>query len=360
MKRLMFVLIVVLLGAFTATPAFADNGRGDHVCFGGTTTVGANATPDSVVLFGCGARIAKGAQVSRDVVSFGGDVVIEEGASVAGDVVIFGGDIDVAGEIGHRIMSFGGGATLESTAVIGDDVRMFGGGLDRKEGATVRGQILRNSSTTFPRVRFVPPVPSFRYGVWSIGNGIVEGFINGLVTTFGLAALGVLIIVFLPNQLKQVGDVAQQSALPSLGVGCLTWLVVPPLMILFILTCLGIPLSALMGILFVAAGVLGWVAISAILGDRLLNALKVQNSVPILAMVAGLIVLWFVTAIPFLGGLIWVFATSLAIGAVVLTRFGTQPYPPPMPTAPATVAPTAPPALPTPTPTPPTDDSPSI
>jgi hypothetical protein len=189
--------------------------------------------------------------------------------------------------------------------------------------------------------------------IWNFFAGIFQSFVVAL----GLIALGALITVFMPNQLKQVSAVAQQSALPSLGVGCLTWLIVPPLMILFVLTCLGIPLSAVLGILFVAAGVFGWVALGTVLGERLTNALKVQNVVSIVAMAVGLLVLWFVTAIPLLGGLIWLFVAALAVGAVVLTRFGTQPYPmTSVPTMTMTTVPPVPPIPPT-QPTPPTPPS---
>lgn len=358
MKRYMFVLLMALMLAFAATPAFADDGKGDHTCIGGSTVVRGDETPNNVLLFGCGARIEKGAKVARDVVSFGGDVVIEEGVTIGHDVVSFGGDIDSAGQIGNDVFAFGGRITLQPTANVSHDVVTFGGGVERKEGATVQGQILRDGGS-IPRVRLNPPVPPIAptFRNWNFG-GIVGDLIGGLFTTIGLAALGALIIVFMPNQLKQVGDVAQQSALPSLGVGCLTWLVVPPLMILFILTCLGIPLSAVLGILFIAAGVMGWVAVGMIVGQRVLDALKAQNIVPILAMVLGLLVLWLVTAIPFLGGLIWLFVASLAIGAVVLTRFGTRPYPMPVTSTSMVPAPLSQPTPPTP-PATPTDSTPS-
>ncbi len=63
--------------------------------------------------------------------------------------------------------------------------------------------------------------------------------------------------------------------------------------------------------------------------------------------VVGLIVLWLITSLPILGALIWLFIAALAVGAVVLTRFGTRAYPP---IAPASVAPTPPlaPSAPTP------------
>jgi len=185
-------------------------------------------------------------------------------------------------------------------------------------------------------------------------SGMVSGFFRSLFGMISLAALRALLLVFLPTQLNQVAVVAQNQAAPSLGVGCLTWLVVPPLMILFVVTCLGIPLALVLGIAFVAAIALGWLAISAIVGERLLSGLKAKNIVPILAMVVGVVVLWLVTAVPILGWIVWLFIAALAVGAVVLTRFGTRPYPP---TAVASVAPTPPIPPVTPSTPPPSDDS---
>lgn len=329
MKRLMGFFIALLLVTFVATPAFAQGTGGDRLCTGGSEVVRSEESVNSLVLFGCGARLQKGAQVNRDVVSFGGNVVMEEATRVRNDAVVFGGSFDIAGTVDRDVVVFGGSVTLQPTAVVNGNVLAFGGFVDRKEGAIVRGQVNRGTGTVPP----IPPVPNVRGG-WNFLGDAVWGFVQSFFTAVGLAALGALILVFMPKQLDQVREVAEKSALPSMGVGCLTLLVVPPLMILFIVTCLGIPVSAVLGVLLVAAAAFGWIALAILLGERILNALKVKNIVPMLAMVAGLFVLWLVSAVPVLGWLIGLFLGGLAIGAVVLTRFGTRPYPyTPPPTA---------------------------
>ena len=158
MKGLIQVLIALVLVALMATPAFAQGPRnGDHVCLGGSTTVNASDTVNSVVLFGCGARIQSGARVQKDVVSFGGDVVIEKDVRVTGDVVVFGGNVDIAGQVGHRVTLLGGNLVLEPTAVVQDDVNISGGLLDQKEGAVVQGRIIRGQTFSSGRVGIVPP-----------------------------------------------------------------------------------------------------------------------------------------------------------------------------------------------------------
>jgi hypothetical protein len=328
MKHLVGILIGLGLLAFVATPAFAEGPR-DRVCFGGSTLVRLDETVQSVVLFGCGARVQSGAQVQRDVVSFGGDVVLEENVRVGNDVVVFGGDVQIAGQVSDEVVVFGGRVTLEPTAVVERNVLIMGGFLDKKEGAVVRGNIERNTDFSAPRPGWNWGLPMFApfSTSWNLWDNVFYGFFKNLINTLALAALGALILVFLPAQLNQVAVVAQKSAAPSLGVGCLTWLVVPPLMILFIVTCLGIPLSLVLGIAFVAAIVLGWIAISVVIGDKVLNALKAKNILPMVAMLFGVLALWLITSLPILGALIWLFIATLAVGAVVLTRFGTRPYP---------------------------------
>jgi hypothetical protein len=332
---------------FAAVPVSAQGFErtGDHLCVGGVTTVGSNETPDSVVLFGCGGRIQSGARVRKDIVSFGGNVVLEQGAQVGGDIVVFGGNADIAGQVNHRVTAFGSLVTLESSSVVNNDVQVYGGFVDKKEGATVRGRFLGTGSPG-PGPIYVNPFYNGGFGTLA---SFFVGVVRGLVTALALAALGALVIVFLPAQLNQVAATAQRAALPSLGVGCLSWIVLPPLTLLFIVTCIGIPLAAILGILAVAAGVLGWIAIGMVLGQKLLSGLKVSTIVPIVSMLVGLLILWLVTLVPILGWLIGIFVASLAFGAAVLTRFGTRPYPPLAPATSTSLAPTTPPAPPTPT-----------
>ena len=340
MKRWFGFLIALFLVVFAATPALAQEfERGDDLCMGGSTRVSSNETTRSVLLFGCGARIASGAHVLRDVVSFGGDVVIEEGARIDRDIVIFGGTLDVSGRVGRGITMFGGRVILQPGSVVERDVLVFGGSTDKREGAVVRGSFTRGTGIRPPFTGFNP------YGF--NGFGFFADLFGGLVTALAIAALGALVLVFLPAQTQQVSTTAAQSALRSLGVGCLTWLLAPPLMLLFIVTCLGIPLAAILGVLLVAAVLFGWIAVSLFLGEKLLRAFKTVTIVPIVAMIVGLLILWLLTELPILGGLISIFVASLALGAVVLTRFGTQPYPP-VASATSALVPVAPPTPPAP------------
>ncbi len=349
MKRLMGFLIALLLVTFAATPAFAQGAsRGGQMCMGGSTVVEANETPDSVVLFGCGARIKSGAHVLRDVVSFGGDVVVEEGARVDRDVVVFGGNVQVAGRVGRGITLFGGRVSLEPSAVVERDVVVFGGYTDRKEGAVVRGRVDINDRFEVAPFRFAPITFPFVFGggLAGIMASAALGLVRGVIYAIALAALGALTVVFLPAQTKQVGDVAEKSALPSLGLGCLTLLAFLPLFILLIILILTIPVALLMPFVLVIVALFGWIAVGRVIGEKVMEALKARQSwrEPVIYVIVGVVLLALITALPVFGWLVGLFVGSLGIGAVILTRFGTRPYP--MTYVPTTVAPVVAPSAP--------------
>lgn len=378
MKRVIGLLIALFIVAFAATPAFAQGVRsGDHLCTGGSTVVGSDDTVDSVILFGCGARIENGARVRKDVVSFGGNVVIEQGVTVAGDVVVFGGNLSDAGEIQGDVTVFGGNITLDPTAVVAGNVTPMGGFLDRKEGAVVRGRTTRGNFPVPP----VPPVPPSSSFPLTVGGGLFGGLVGaafgmvrGLLAALAIAAIGALTVSFWPQQTKQVGDVARDAALPSLGVGCLTTIVAFALGLLLIITICGIPITLVIWLAFALASLVGWIAIGRLVGEKILEAAKARDTwnTPVIAVVVGILLLGLIGVAPFVGGLVAFVIATMGIGAVVLTRFGTRAYPqslmpvpvapvvvPAPPTPPVAVAPIVPPAPPTPPvpPSPPASDA---
>ncbi|MBI5650025.1 MAG: hypothetical protein HZC40_06180 [Chloroflexi bacterium] len=347
MKRMSGILIALVLLALAATPVFAQDARiGDRICTGGTTVIQSNDVVDNVVLFGCGARISSSAKVQGDVVAFGGDVVIEPNVAVGGNVVLFGGNLDIAGQIGEDIVLFGGNAILQSTAIVDGSVIAIGGTVDRKEGAVVRGtqSISRGRSNgtitppTPPRPPVVRVIPNRNWFDYAIE--FVFDLVRGVVIAIALAALGALTVSIWPQQIEQVNATAQSHALPSLGVGCLTQVVGVTLILLLTIIICGIPIALIVALALMLAWLVGWIALGRLAGEKVLRALKRQEFVPVIAVVVGVFLLALIGVVPVIGWFIALLVSTLGIGAVVLTRFGTRAYPPPL--APVPVEPSVP------------------
>ena len=351
MKHGYGVLIALWLIAMMATPAFAQGPRGgDRFCTGGSETIGANETIDSLILFGCGARIQSGARVMKDIVSFGGNVVIEKGVQIDGDVVLFGGNLDLAGQVGRDAVLLGGNVTLQPTAVVDRDLVTVGGFVDKMEGAIVRGRISRGEGNAFSAFRFAPIFPA-AIGGGLLGGlaGLAFGIVRSIFYALALAALCALTVTFMPAQTKQVADTAQKFAMPSMGVGCLTSFVAVTLGILLLITICGIPFGGLLLLALFVAWLFGWIALGRLTGEKLMEAFKAREILPVVAVVVGILVLAIIGIVPVIGWVVGLFIGLLGLGAVVLTRFGTRDYPMPTP-APVAAAPSIPASTSEPTP----------
>jgi hypothetical protein len=93
----------------------------------------------------------------------------------------------------------------------------------------------------------------------------------------------------------------------------------------------------LLGVALLVAGVFGWIAVGLLVGQELLEAFRVRGITSMIAVVVGILLISLLGAIPCIGIIAAIIVGCLGLGAVVLTRFGTQTYPlptPPVPPAP--------------------------
>ena len=83
-----------------------------------------------------------------------------------------------------------------------------------------------------------------------------------------------------------------------MGVGCLTVFVALTLGILLIITICGIPFGLLVLLSLVVAWIFGWIALGRMTGEKVLEAIKVREILPIVAVVVGILVLTIVSFVP--------------------------------------------------------------
>jgi hypothetical protein len=110
-------------------------------------------------------------------------------------------------------------------------------------------------------------------------------------------------------------------------VGCLTAIVLPIAALILVITLIGIPVAILVVLGGAIAGYFGWLCVGFLVGERILHALNARQITPIFAIVVGIVLLALIGAMPIVGGLVKFVVAMLGLGAVILTRFGTRPYP---------------------------------
>jgi hypothetical protein len=365
MKKLLSVVALFILMLSMASPALAqggDNGGGQ-------------------VTFGKDLVLNEGDVINDSVVVFGGNLVMAKGSRINGDTIVFGGNGRIDGEINGDTAFIGGGANLGPTARIDGDLSAVGGQLTIDKAAYVRGQVIQTSEFDGSRVPFPrilgPQVLQWNSS-WNGGFHLFDRFfslIGGLVLWFVaallLAAIGVAVVIFLPEPVEVVGNAITQAGPASFGLGLLTQIVAAALVVFFAITICLSPVSILLAAAMALAVLYGWIVAGYLLGRRLLKAVQKNGSepAPVAAAAVGIFAATLIPSelmvlgdIPCLGVLfwltgagLWLVIASTGLGAVVLSRFGTQAYtaaprrpaPPALPpTPPAPPAPPAPPDAP--------------
>ncbi len=323
--RFGFALVLALGAALIAGVAYAQGVTDDRVCFGGANgnvVLESGSVSRNMILFGCNGTVRSGAVVQGDASVFGGNLLVEKGARIGRDIAVLGGNVDVASEVGSDISVVGGVLTLRESAVVNGRVRLLGSSIRQADGAIVRGGTSQeNGVRAFPSWPFVSPAYGRAFN-YDFGLG------RSILAALALAALGALLIALAPVPVQRVAETAFTQVLPAAGTGCLTILIAPVLGIAFAITIVGIPITLLLILAAVVAWYFGWIAIGYLAGYRVLEALKMREIAPVLAVIVGVLLLAIVGEVPCIGGIVSLLIGTLGLGAVVLTRFGTQLYPP--------------------------------
>jgi len=294
------------------------------------------STDGGRVIFGSNYTLKSGDEFNGDLVVFGGNVTVEQGADLNGNLVVFGGTVSANGNMKGDVVVIGGQVNLEEKAVVSGDVVTIGGQVQKAEGATVKGELVNNvapeiqlpngslsTNVTPPSVHLPAVINTHFNPFWEAGR--VLG--SALIVSF----LGVLATLFFQKQLDHASQAVVQQPLMTTSIGLLT--IVVMIIAAFTLILLPVVLLGLIPLAF--AWLFGIISMGREIGERFSRAIH-QNWTPVIATGAGSFVLVFIVAsiqslnslAPFLACVTWVLPVLiglLAIGSVVITRFGTRP-----------------------------------
>ncbi|HEX6305271.1 MAG TPA: hypothetical protein VFZ76_13850 [Anaerolineales bacterium] len=324
------LLVVLIIAALVPGTAFAKGFSDDRVITGGTFTLEDGETQDG------------------NLVIFGGAVTLEDGSHVTGNVALLGGTIEIDGSVGGSVVGIGGVVSLGSTAVVDGDLTTMAASLNREEGAQVRGNVTSGFPSppdfSTPGRVTVPDVPNVEVQVAPILNVMWFFF-----RTFLWAALAVLLMMFLPDHIERTATTIIRQPVLAGGVGLLTTIVAPLLLVGIAITIILIPVSLVGFLILAIAWFVGRIAIGYEIGRRFAETAN-QDWPPAVAAGAGTFILTFVidgadALIPCVGWLIPALVGIVGLGGILLSRFGTQYYPQYLPRGTA-ISPASPPAPP--------------
>src|SRR3954454_14357199 len=252
----------------------------------------ASAATDHVVITG-GAVVPPG-QTAGDVVVLDGTVRISGHAT--GDVVSVSGPVRVTGRIDGDLIAVSDRAFVGSTGRVGGDLRYGDESPVLAPGARVGGKISNED-----------------WADGANGWGWVSSFAWWLAVSVSTLIVGALLVWLAPGALFAAARAVGERLGATIGWGVAIAIGAPLLAVLALVTLVGIPfgiglLLAAIPVLLVAYATGAW-----IVGRRVLRS---RSTSPWSALLAGWGILRVLALIPVAGGVVWLAATGVGLGAL--------------------------------------------
>jgi len=252
---------------------------------------------------------AKTVQISETAVIDGDAIIACATATVDGAIGgrarIMTGFLDMNGTIaGNAEITTDGGISLGPDAYIGGDLFYEGPSeIDIPEG-TVAGEV------TFQKV--IKEDVDFDFDF--LGGASVMfhflGFIAALVA-------GTIIVALTTDHARRTAEIIRTKPLKSLGIGFVTFICMPIVLLLLLVFILTIPLMFVVGFAYGIALYIAKFYFSIWLGNLILRRGGRTDVSPIPSMLLGLTIVYLVTAIPLMGTLVGVVIIFFGLGALM-------------------------------------------
>jgi hypothetical protein len=253
---------------------------------------------------------------TNSIVKINSDVVIEENMKVH-NVVVVGGQITVHGTVEKSVVAIGGSAVLTRTAVVGGDLVVLGGIIAMGKGADVRGTVTEINSSNVSDAISNLLSDDWEGWSWLFALFSVVIFLTTLV-------IAMLIVVLIPKPILTISEGITLHTYRATLAGFIGLMMIAPIAVLLTLSVIGIVLIPLQIVLVVCAAVFGFIAVAQTVGKRVLFLTKKPNDSLVRQTFWGLLILWIIGWIPYVGWMIKVLAIVLGLGGVMITRFGTK------------------------------------
>jgi hypothetical protein len=129
--------------------------------------------------------------------------------------------------------------------------------------------------------------------------------------------LGLVLLAFAPRAADAAFDALRTATWPAVGWGFAFLVGVPILAVVALVTLVGIPFGIALLLAMLPLLAVGYVTGAWLLGRRLLAAPRSR----FLAFLAGIAIVRLLALVPFLGGIVWLAATVVGLGALIVAAW---------------------------------------
>ncbi len=296
--------------------------NGDLLVAGVTVTVLGNISDD---IRAAGSSVLIKGPVGKNVVGFGSNVTLGSEGKVGGSFLAAGNTLDLSGPIGKDVNAYGNQVLLTST--VGRDFQGMMQSLVLGSGAKITGNLTYQSSQEIKvpagvvsgEVSYQPlPKEKQPAAVSAKVAGLIPFFL-GLKVFFNFVGLlfslvlGLIYFSLFPKRAQGILEMIGSKPWISLGLGILTLILFPIVLVILAVSLIGIPLLLILIPLFLFFLYMAKIFTAFYLGRRLLS-----RSDLFWPLLAGLVIYYLLSLVPVIGGLTTFAFMTIGLGAFIL------------------------------------------
>ncbi len=268
-----------------------------------------------------GDQMIVNATIDGDLIAAGNQLQLLDGAVIRGGVAAAGSNVEIEGTVEEDLRVAAGQIVIRGT-VLGD-ANVITDRLELGPGARIDGDLdyrARIPLTPEAAARVAGTVRYEEPADEDDSDGSAAGSVLFWSWQAGAALLAGMLAVALFRRIVQqlVAAIAGETTLGAL-LGFGAFLIVPVAAVVVMVTVVGLPIGIIVGLLFGVALYVAKLPIAVWAGGRLLARAGRPGASPYAAMAVGVLALYLLFEIPWLGGLFWLAATWLGLGAMVLS-----------------------------------------
>ena len=258
--------------------------------------------------------------IDGDLLAVGTELRLTETARIAGGLTAAGSLVEIDGTVENGARVAAGEIVVRGT--VHGNANVIADRLDLAPGARITGDLDYQTRTPLSpeaaaqvdgAVRYEEPVEDPEDG----GGGFSVLFWFWQV----LAALltGIVVVALFRGLVQRlVASIAEETTLGAL-LGFTAFLLIPVAAVIAVVTLVGLPIGVAAILVFGLALYAAKLPIAVWIGDRLLGLAGRPGASPYATMAVGVLLLYLLFAIPFVGWLFWLAATWLGLGAMVVS-----------------------------------------
>ena len=257
-------------------------------------------------------------RVGRDIFVAGNTVKVNKGAFIGRDAYIFGNSVTISANISRDLKIAGTSIDL-SGIIVGGDAYINAENVILDEKTVIIGKLTYSDETNITGLD-VASIGSIE--VTKIDKVVVEETIVDKISSFIVSAIAafitmIVLFYFIPKTKEKLNNIELKvsSIAKTSGIGFLTLIAVPIIVVIALFTRILMPLSLITLAIYVIGIYLSSLLVYYIVGNIITTKIIKKDNM-YLALACGIIVVKVIKVIPVIGGLVSAIALFYGMGLI--------------------------------------------